>query len=174
MSGWPVLDVAIGLSFLYLLLALSCTTINELIAGAFSRRAKVLREGIEHLLGDKDLAAAIYRHPTIESLAKPYKKLGATPSYIPSDRFAAALTDQITGTYSLTNKDALAAGIKNLPPAVSKQLTVLLDIAKGDPDEFRKCVASWYDQTMDRVSGWYKRIVQRQTYAIAILFVLFL
>jgi hypothetical protein len=92
MSGFPVLDVVIGLSFLYLLFALSCTALNEVIAGIFDRRAKMLRDGIEHLLGDEKLADAVYQHPSIASLAKPSKKLRSKPSYIPKERFAAALT----------------------------------------------------------------------------------
>ena len=38
MSGLTIIDVAIGLIFTYLLLALICTAINELIAGLVSRR----------------------------------------------------------------------------------------------------------------------------------------
>lgn len=33
MFSMPILDVAIGLSFFYLLLGLICTTVNEMIAG---------------------------------------------------------------------------------------------------------------------------------------------
>lgn len=52
MFGLPILEVAIGLSFVYLLLALICTTLNETIAGITGRRADVLEEGISSLLGD--------------------------------------------------------------------------------------------------------------------------
>ena len=45
-----ILDVAIGLAFLYLLLSLLTTTLNEWIAGAFKLRAKTLRRGIARLL----------------------------------------------------------------------------------------------------------------------------
>ena len=47
MSGFPVLDVVIGLAFLYLLFALSCTTLNEVIAGLFDKRAQMLRDAVE-------------------------------------------------------------------------------------------------------------------------------
>lgn len=171
MSGFPVLDVVIGLAFLYLLFALSCTTLNEVIAGFFDKRAGMLRNAIEHLLGDAGLADAVYRHPAIVSLAKPRKKGGARPSYIPGDRFAAVLTDHLTGMQPVTDAAALKEGIQKQQPVPSKQLQVLYDLSKGNPDEFRAQVTKWYDESMDRVSGWYKRSVQRQTYVMAILLV---
>lgn len=171
MSGFPVLDVVIGLAFLYLLFALSCTTLNEVIAGVFDRRAKMLRGAIDHLLGDTKLADAVYQHPAIVSLAKPNGKAGAKPSYIPGDRFATVLTDRLTGQSPVTDAAALRAGIATQPAAVSQQLQVLFDLAKGNADDFRARVAEWYEQSMDRVSGWYKRSVQRQTYVMAIALV---
>jgi hypothetical protein len=46
MFGLPILEVAIGLSFVYLLLSLICTTLNETIAGLTGRRADLLEKGI--------------------------------------------------------------------------------------------------------------------------------
>ena len=177
MSGFPVLDVVIALVFLYLLFALTCTAINEAIASLFDRRARMLRQSVDHLLGDAALADAVYRHPSIASLSKPGrpgKPRAITPSYIPAERFAAALTDHLTGSAPASSGDAIAAGIKALPPAASRQLGLLFDLSQGHPDEFRGRIAGWYDETMDRVSGWYKRDVQRQTYVIAAAFVLVL
>lgn len=45
-----VLDVAIGLIFVYLLLGLMCTTVNEWLAQLFKTRAATLKEGIRQLL----------------------------------------------------------------------------------------------------------------------------
>ena len=69
MSSFPILDVVVGLGFLYLLFALACTALNEVIASAFSRRAKVMRQGVEQLLGDAGLTDRLYRHPSIVSLS---------------------------------------------------------------------------------------------------------
>jgi hypothetical protein len=174
MSGFPVLDVVIGLAFLYLLFALSCTTLNEVIAGLFDRRATMLRGAIDHLLGDKDLAQSVYQHPAIVSLAKPSKKSGSKPSYIPGDRFAAVLMDRLTAANPATDAKALKDGIAKQAPIICQQMQLLYDFSKGDPDEFRARVAEWYEEAMDRVSGWYKRSVQRQTYVMAIAVVVLL
>src|SRR3984957_3320408 len=50
MFNSSVLDVAIGLIFVYLLLGLMCTTVNEWLAQAFKTRAATLKEGIRRLL----------------------------------------------------------------------------------------------------------------------------
>src|SRR3984885_564698 len=45
MFNSSVLDVAIGLIFVYLLLGLMCTTVNEWLAPRFQNRAATLKEG---------------------------------------------------------------------------------------------------------------------------------
>ncbi len=87
----PILDVAIGISFFYLLLALICTTVNEMLAGWTKRRAAFLDRGIARLLGnDEDLKAAIYDHALIRSIS-PGKTV--CPSYLPASKFATVLLD---------------------------------------------------------------------------------
>jgi hypothetical protein len=48
--GSAVLEVAIGMAFLYLLLAVFCTTANEWIAGILGTRSKMLEEALKQLL----------------------------------------------------------------------------------------------------------------------------
>lgn len=175
MSTFPVLDVVIALVFLYLLFAMTCTAVNEAIASAFNRRGRMLRQAVEHLLGDAGLASAVYQHPLIASLGQPPRRgrpaAPPLPSYIPAKRFATALTDHLTGTGSVNDAAAVEKGINNLPPAASRQLKTLFDLSNGNPSDFHARVGEWYEQTMDRVSGWYKRSVSRQTYVMAIIFV---
>jgi hypothetical protein len=54
-----------------------------------------------------------------------------------------------------------ANAISGLPESARKPLLRMLSDAKGDRDRFRRSLEHWYDDTMDRVSGWYKRYVQR-------------
>src|SRR5215211_9020344 len=69
--GSTVLDVAIGLVFVYLLLSLICSAITEGIARVFAMRSGTLKEGIRNLLsgpGDVDYAQKLYDHPLISGL----------------------------------------------------------------------------------------------------------
>jgi hypothetical protein len=43
---FPYLDLAIAMCFIFLLLALICTTINETIAGVINSRGKTLEKGV--------------------------------------------------------------------------------------------------------------------------------
>jgi hypothetical protein len=46
---------------------------------------------------------------------------------------------------------------KTMPGAFVDQLNNLASTAFGDVDQFRRSVETWYDDHMERVSGWYKR-----------------
>jgi hypothetical protein len=50
--SFPYLDLAIGMSFIFLLLAVTCTTVTEAIAGILNSRGKMLERGIAELLQD--------------------------------------------------------------------------------------------------------------------------
>jgi hypothetical protein len=98
MAMGSVLDVAIGVIFVYLVLSLLCTTINEGVATVLNQRGKNLFEGIKNLLNDPTLtglAQQLYSHGLVDSLsrgamsAKPKRP----PSYLPAKTFAVALLD---------------------------------------------------------------------------------
>jgi len=156
MFGLPILEVAIGLGFVYLLLALICTTLNETIAGLTGRRADFLEKGISSLLGDDpDLKKKLFDHPLIGSLAQK----NGRPSYLPASPFALALMDIVTGERSATNDAAaLRDGIKTvLKPALRTSLLAVLADSNTKLKTDQEKIEAWYDEGMDRVSGWYKR-----------------
>lgn len=157
----PVLDVAIGISFVYLLLSLICTTVNEMIAGRLNTRAKFLDKGITRLLGgDEEFKKLLYKHPLIRSLAQSDSSI--CPSYIPSDKFATALLDLISGKgKSLSDFAALRDGLKVIPGEhIQAVMTAILDRSPNDAAKVRECVEQWFVENMDRVAGWYKRNAQ--------------
>lgn len=100
MFGSGVLDTAIGLIFVFLLVSLLVTIINEMIAGILLSRAKWLRIGIEHLLG-ADWMKRLYAHPLIEGSsasaipAATGSIRGSGPSYLASRTFANVLLDLV-------------------------------------------------------------------------------
>ncbi len=160
MPGSAIVEVAIGVVFVYLLLSLICSSLNEWIAAKRNMRAKTLEEGIRNLLNDPQgtaLAGDLLKHPFIKGLARP----GDMPSYIPSRNFAIALFDMIApadpAAGARTLKD-IREKVAQLPnPAVQKTLLLLIDDAEGDLKKARQSVERWFDDAMDRVSGWYTR-----------------
>ena len=81
MSLPAVLEVVLGLSFLFALLSLVVSGANEPIAAELKWRARKLERGIVNLLANRGDADALYRHPLIQSLYRGNQR----PSYIPRD-----------------------------------------------------------------------------------------
>src|SRR6266851_419790 len=161
MFGSQILDVAIGMIFVFLLLSLMCSALNEIIEAKLKNRAKSLEIGIRNLLGNDKLANDFYDHALISGLFKNDQK----PSYIPSRTFALALMNIVAPqaggdrSHPLGSFRETVSQIKDDSPAapIKEALLALADDAEGDINKLRTNIENWYDDTMDRVSGWYKR-----------------
>jgi hypothetical protein len=66
--GSTIIEVAIGLSFVFFLLSLICSSINELLAGFLKLRARDLERGIENLLCDPEITKQVLNHPLIKAM----------------------------------------------------------------------------------------------------------
>jgi hypothetical protein len=165
----PILDVAIGICFIYLLLGLICSTVNEMISGWLGTRARFLEKGIGRLLGNDALKQAVYGHPLIRTLAA--DDGAARPSYIPAERFISALTDVLTGPgKSASDLAALKLGLAAAGnEQLNQALTALLDRPGMDAAAARVRLEKWFDDGMARVTGWYKRDAQRNALILACL-----
>ena len=191
MFGSEILDVAIGLVFLFLLLSLVCSSLKESMEAVSKYRARDLERGLREMLGDASksgLVAELYNHPLINGLYKgsydPNNKKNL-PSYIPSRIFALALTDLLKPSQVIQPRTAAAAEeelkaakstvhfrtiiatIENA--SVKRALLPLVDAAGEDIASVRKNIEDWYNSAMDRVAGWYKRRTQQIIVAIALV-----
>jgi hypothetical protein len=183
MSGWPILDVAIGLSFVYLLLSTICTSLTEGITTQLRSRPKYLARGITALIGDA-AKSDFFSHPVITTfmneegdsvprkvIRKIQRGLGLRsaitadkdPSYLPGDKFATVVYAMLQEKIDGRPKYAQLADKASL---VLKNAT--------SPDEQIKALHVWYDQVMERVSGWYKRHAQMWIRIVAIAVVVVL
>ena len=214
MFGLSLLDVAIGTMFVFLLLSLVCSAINEIIEAWLKRRASYLERGIREMLDDPaggGLTQAVYNHPLVSALFQgqydpakisggEYERNSNLPAYIPSRNFALALMDVIlpaqaaggaggvtpSGATGATpaadpnlkvNTDAppatAAPGAANNPLTPLREavgattggqartaLLSLIDAAGDDVAKARENIENWFNSTMDRVAGMYKRRAQ--------------
>lgn len=193
-----LLDVAIGLVVVYVVMSLLCSSVNEGIESFLKMRSRQLERGIREILNDPDgsqVTHLLYNHPLICGLFQGKYDPGKVkkgqlysdrnlPSYIPSANFALAILDIIlpaTATQRSGAAAALGSGSEpevaqalrqaalNFPiPAVGKSLTVLIDASSNDLTIVRKAIEKWFDTSMDRVSGWYKRRTQNMLFALAL------
>ncbi len=185
MLGSEVLDVAIGVIFVFLLVSVMASAVREGLEAWLRTRATHLELGIRELLQDPTgtgLAKQFFDHPLIYSLypgryqpLQPGKMPIALtrgrnmPSYIPSRNFALALMDMAARGPDVDGKtshagaaaitfESVRANVSLIQcPPVQRALLVALDDAQGDLQQARKNLEDWYDSAMDRVSGWYKR-----------------
>jgi hypothetical protein len=197
MFGSAVLEVAIGILFIYLLVSVICSAVREGIEARVKPRAAYLEHGIRELLHDHTgtgIAAAVYNHPLIYSLysdgytpgpdaARPgiLARGGELPSYIPASHFALALMDIAVrgpvadpassgGDAPVVTLASVRAGVDNIGnPAIQRVLLSAIDAAQGDMNRAQANIAGWFNGSMERVSGWYKRSTQWVIFWIALV-----
>jgi hypothetical protein len=100
------------------------------------------------------------------------------PSYIPARSFAEAVFDLVApDSAGVTTMSMVQRSVDALPDSMSvfkPSLQALVKNANGDISRFRASVEHWYDDHMDRVSGWYKRRVAKITLLVGAVLVLLL
>jgi len=99
MLGLDMLDVAIGVIFVYLVLSLVATAAVETFERFLKYRASDLERGVRELLRNDKLVEELYNHPLINGLYvgsyQDAKKIKELPSYMPARSFALALMDLV-------------------------------------------------------------------------------
>ena len=217
MFGSSILDVAIGMAFVYLLLSLVASAALEGLSAMAQARAANLEHGIRSLfsggkLDDHYFVDLIYKHGLVRGLyqdpkldkpdradpdTSPTRKirrgvaflrklLGVKPSeitrdisdpyllpsYIPARTFAMSLIDILNPDKqngvpleNIAKKlgELCKAADDKAPNKAAEALLALLADAGNAADaavKFRCNVENWYNDAMDRVSGWYKKHTQ--------------
>jgi hypothetical protein len=98
------------------------------------------------------------------------------PAYISGKSFAEAVIDLVVpNAAGQTTMDTIEHNVNRLPARMplKSSLQALVKNAEGDVSQFRTTVEHWYDDHMDRVSGWYKLNAAKITLVVgAILIVL--
>lgn len=237
MLGSVVLDLAIGMAFIYLLLSLIASVLQEMLASLIQARSAVLQRGLQSLFsgdsleGGQSLVESIYDHGLIRGLyqdpvkdyaadrqeenarvaqnpltkrvaqlenfelsawskfrlwlqqfvgAAPVMRLKGVadplllPSYIPPRTFALALVDilnrdKLNGQPLQNIKKLLVDGLSANPGnKAAEALMALAADAKGDLVKFQTNLEEWFKDSMDRVSGWYKKHTQELLFIIGL------
>jgi hypothetical protein len=106
-----------------------------------------------------------------------WRQRRSLPSYISSRSFADAVIDLVVpDAAGQTTMSTISRNIGGLPDntPLKTSLQALASSAGTDVSRFRTGVEHWYDDHMDRVSGWYKRYVTKITLVIGAVLVLLL
>ena len=89
-----ILEVAIGLVFVWLVVSVATMSFQEWLSNLLNTRAKEMEKVIAQMLSSPDMTSRFYAHPLIANLYQSSTKTGKKPrlpSYIPADKFGATL-----------------------------------------------------------------------------------
>jgi hypothetical protein len=199
MLGSDILEVCIGIIFVFVLVSTLCTAVREAIEAWLKTRASYLEFGIRQLLNDprgNGIAKQLFEHPLVSGLyagryepddsgKEPKRRLFARnknlPSYIPARNFALALMD-LAARGPVTQQAPRAARIsvasirENIAalgnPYVQRAVLTAADAAQDDLGRTQQNLEAWYDSAMDRVSGWYKRSTHNILFVTSLVIVI--
>ncbi len=165
MFGSNILEVATGIIFVYLLLSLICTALNEGIASLIDKRGRNLMGGIKNLLNDPEftgLAQQVYNHGLIGGIsqyASNPNKVTRLPSYISGQSFSLALLDILGARGVIAGKYGdLLANAESADDAYGKaceaaaatpgnpQLAEVANQAKAEQEQARAALENIADQ----------------------------
>ena len=177
MSGFPILDLVVGIIFIYFLLSIICSSAIEMILTGMKARAVLLEEWLFKIFSKTitqpdgtqvSLGQSIMDHCSITSLSG----TGKSTSYIDAKNFTSALLEKIT--FDPTNPKSVAKDIDEFIAAIDKSSVlstefqrVLLIYANEAKDTylalsektaseielFRGKIENWYDSSMERLTG---------------------
>jgi hypothetical protein len=183
-----ILDVLIGLVFVFLLVSMICSQVNDKIASWLRMRAKGLEEGLrKYITGETQLTKDLYSNPLIQSLIpedawitqfiedKPLlKKLirsRPNPLGIQAKTFSLALFDLLVPTPGGTISVAqLKTQVENLPKEspLRAPLLSIIATAGNSIDAVRGNLEAWYDSAMDKTTKLYQAHMWRLALAIGL------
>jgi hypothetical protein len=179
-----LLQLLVSLVFIFLLLSIIASGLNEIIRYVLQSRGFFLKNALKEVLDDsalnKNYTELLYDHPLVDRLKKTQNSL---PSYITSDTFASTLIDVIGREYEKdhvlfkqnpvtllmeldgTPKEAdllkrFNAGVEKMRYSDLKIYFRNLADRSKDYNELKSNLEKWFNDYMDRVTGWYKNRMQ--------------
>jgi hypothetical protein len=167
----PVINLILLLAFTYFIGGLIISAINEALSGAFRQRPRHLQEGLENLFFDptwkKYITTEFLASPFIESLLRKKEQF---PAYIPAKNFAQAVIHHC----KIDRKHMDAASVLAAVDAASCLPQKMKDVIRGFIDEgqvsirqLEKSLEAFYENAMQRVSGWYTRFTRRVVFVLS-------
>lgn len=172
----PSIEVVIGLILIILFYSLLATIVMELLSNFMALRGKHLEKVLRNMLSSNDEKGTTFKqfldNPLYQQLSGKFYGKNTPPSYLSSQSFRSILMKVLDSGGEGEN---LKAKIDELPDReLKKVLQQLMEDANFRFNNFNSKIESWYDDIMDRASGWYKRHIQKFLLivglAIAIIF----
>ena len=181
----PLLETIICLTLVFALLSLLVSTLTEIVNSYRNERGDQLFKGIVRMFedgADINFGEQLYKHPMVASI---FKDGVRPPQYISNFMFSQALIDTIAnyGRKFLKEEEdtfkLFHAGVKNMQLDSGLKLLLLNMVEKsvsfsgGYPGKVLTTldnqIQTWYKDSMDRMSGWFKDLMRKRVLIISII-----
>lgn len=158
-----MLNVVTGLVFVLLLFSLLGTTVMELISSLLSLRGRNLERALQRILYSSkkgELFKTFTNNVQYKQIQSKFFLWNRPPSYMSSKTFSSILWSMLFKQKGMEaqNVEQTILSLKN--EQFSKALHQIYIDSGSDVFLFRNNVEAWYDQVMERSSGWFKRNTQ--------------
>ena len=172
-----IFQVIFGIVFILLMFSLLATSLMELVSSWLSLRGRTLRDALRNMLADN--LGDFMAHPLFQQLSYQPSRKGPfnwlvnlfgknkpdLPSYLSADTFSAIVLDLLAGDDSTKLQERISA----LPDSPHKQLAEYLLRNSGHKiDHFQANLERYFNEVMDRATGWYKRITNQYLIGIGL------
>lgn len=172
-----LIEIAIGLVFVYLLLSIFAMAVMEMISTFLRMRGEMLKTTIGKMFFDKSRNPGkideFYKQPLIlflgddvstwawldSLLSDKYKKL---PSYIKSEDFYMTFLAFVNDQKFSDSLPEIGEKIEqsSFSDETRSHLRFLVQKSNGDITHFKQEIIHWFDECMERANTWYSRKVQ--------------
>lgn len=170
MFGSPVLGVILGLVFVYFMFSMIVSKVNETVCAKLAWRSRDLEKWLRKTLDPPDpdgrppVSSEKFKQSSLITSITPEGARRKLPSYIPPRTFSLAILDLLApGDEQVSTVEQVKQAVAKLPenhPAKAPLMRLSIE-AGDDLSALRVGIEGWFDDSMGRVSGWYKRRVQR-------------
>lgn len=167
LTAW--VDVAIGLTVIYLGTSLFVTVLNEYIAQTLNLRGKQLHDSLKMLISDKDVKAILMKSPALKPFFDTDPKKAS--SYLDPNVFARLLVGGLAGPSIAgdTVKQVSEAIEKLQDSNLKTQLQALVRTTEGTTDTLVTAVSDWVNRSLTMLGEGYKRNLQKISFGIGLV-----
>lgn len=169
MFNSSLLDIVLSMIFLYMLLALVITGANEFFFTFRRQKAKHLKRALRLLFYDDEWDEVFPKLLASSFIRILQRKEKEFPAYIPSENFAKALLT-VLGDGKMEFRAIKEKITKNEEKGeLSTLINNLMLSGVDNLEKLQSELQKIYDQSMERVSGWYKRHAKLWSFYLAVL-----
>lgn len=176
MSGFAILDLVVGMIFIFFMLSIICSSVVEIALTYVKARANLLEEWLNGIFSEKTqvggetktVGESIMDHCAVTVLSGK----GKSPAYIDAKNFTSALLEKIT--FDPNNPNSIANDLDTFIHKIEQTNLLSLELKRvflnyayeardkyqtmaaktaSDLEIFRSKIENWYDTSMDRVTG---------------------